>query len=182
MTVQGLAEVCAELDRLQIRYVVVGGVAIEEEGYGIGTQDVDVLVGARDYDPALKKLRDSAMVKWAEDAEGMATVEFVVNHQTVDVDVIDTTIFSGKLTDADAFVRFVRREASVEVDGVRYAKAPVIWYMRLTCPDWPVYAEKIRRDIAFGVPAKYLHDVLKIAERFGLGDEVRSRVQTLQAS
>jgi hypothetical protein len=182
MTAPGLTEVCAELDRLQIQYVVVGGVAIEKAGFGVGTQDVDVLVGAEDFAPTLRKLRDSSMVKWTEDSEGMTTVEFIVNHQTVDVDVIDTTIFSGRRTDADAFVRYVRRAASVDVDGIRYAKAPVIWYMRLTCPDWPVYAEKIRRDIAFGVPAEYLQDVLSIAERFGLGEEVRSRVQTLETN
>ena len=180
MTVPGLAEVCAELDRLQIQFVVVGGVAIEEEGFGIGTQDVDVLVGAEEYGPALAKLRDSPMVKWAEDAEHMATVVFIVNGQTVDVDVIDPTIFSGEGEDADAFIRYVRREASVTVDGVRYAKAPVIWYMRLTCPDWQVYAQKIRRDIAFGVPAKYMRDVLMIAERFGVADEVRGRSQTVE--
>jgi hypothetical protein len=180
MTVPGLVEVCAELDRLRIRYVVVGGVAVEEEGFGIGTQDVDVLVSAEDFSPALVKLRDSAMVKWAEDSESMATVEFIVNHQTVDVDVIDTTIFSGTMKDADAFIRYVRREASTLTGGIRYAKAPVIWYMRLTCPDWEVYAEKIRRDIAFGVPEKYLQDVLNIAERFGLGDEVRRRLHTFE--
>jgi hypothetical protein len=181
MTVLGLAAVCAELDRLEVRYVVVGGVAIEEEGFGIGTQDVDVLVGAEEYGPALAKLRASPAVKWVEDSEGMATVEFIVHRETVDVDVIDATIFSGQNEDADAFLRFVREKASSVAGGVRYAKAAVVWYMRLTCPDWPVYAEKIRRDIAFGVPAAYLQDVLKIAGRFGLDAEVRARMKAVEA-
>ena len=43
-TLKDLALLCAELNRLGARYVVVGGLAINQAGYNRVTEDVDLLV------------------------------------------------------------------------------------------------------------------------------------------
>jgi hypothetical protein len=43
-TVEDLRDLCRELNRLQVRYVVVGGFAIRAAGYNRRTMDVDLIV------------------------------------------------------------------------------------------------------------------------------------------
>src|ERR1043166_304072 len=43
-TSKDLAQICAELNRLQAHYVVVGGMAIIQAGYFRATDDIDLLV------------------------------------------------------------------------------------------------------------------------------------------
>ncbi|MGI0132112.1 MAG: hypothetical protein ACREDK_03320 [Thermoplasmata archaeon] len=173
MSVPGLSEIAAELQRLGVRYVVVGGGAVAR-AYAVATEDVDVLVAAEDYATTLAKLRKSPMVGWVEDSPRMATVRFNLEGGKFELDVIDTTMYSGN-KEPDAFVRYVRSHASKEVHGVRYASVPAVWYMRLACPDWQVYTDKVQRDIAFGVPAALLDDATAIGQRFGLGAKIRDR-------
>lgn len=44
-TLTDLARICAELNRLNVRYVVVGGLAVIQAGYFRATEDIDLLVG-----------------------------------------------------------------------------------------------------------------------------------------
>jgi hypothetical protein len=179
LTAPGLAEIVAELDRLGIRYVVVGGGAVAAQ-YSVGTQDVDILVAAEEYQPSLSKLDESPQVKWVEKSPGMATVLFHGTGGDLELDVIDTTMYSGD-REPDAFVRFVRSHASVAIRGVRFATVPAVWYMRLLVPDWQIYLTKVQADLAFGVPPKFLDEAAAIADRFGCGDVIRERVGSVRA-
>jgi hypothetical protein len=178
MTVPGLKQIAEELDRLKIRYVVVGGGAVAQQ-HPVTTGDVDIMVATEAYFPTLDALDGSPKVRWAEKSPGMATVVFRIGAEEYELDVINASEFSGDQGD-DAFVQYVRAKASTVIHGIRFASIPAVWYMRLTNPEWQSYVDKVARDISFGIPRAYLDEAIAIAVRFGRGAEMRERVRQVE--
>jgi hypothetical protein len=175
MILDDLREVCLELQRAGIDYVVVGGAAIERR-HRIGTLDVDVAIALRDYARILETLRAHPRVRHVEDLGTMAGCEFRVGTRWVDVELIKPALFSGRLP-PDAFIDYVKRYRSERTDVGPVATPGVVFYMRLAIPDWEVYVQKILRDVRAGVPQATLDEALAIAGHFGVRSTVEPRVR-----
>ncbi len=125
-----LTRLCAELNRLQARYVVIGGFAVIHHGFPRLTQDIDFLIEttaeneARVFQ-ALLILSDQAAAELKPGEVGQYGVVRVGDEVMVDL------MKSGcGVTYADAI-----KDASVaEVNGVRipFASAATLWRMKQT--------------------------------------------------
>lgn len=125
-----LTRLCAELNRVSARYVVVGGFAIIEAGYPRLTQDVDLLVDvspeneARVFE-ALRSLPDKAVNELDPgDVERFSVVR-VADEILVDLMKIGCGVdYAAAIQDA------VRRE----INGVRipFASPLTLWKMKQT--------------------------------------------------
>ena len=175
MILDDLRVVCEELNKAEIDYIVVGGASIERS-FPIGTGDVDVAVALKDYPSVIEMLRRHPRVRNVEDVGTMAGCEFRIGTRWVDVEFINPKLFSGA-RDPDDFIEYVRRHRSDRTDLAVFAAPEVAWYMRLVIADWPVYVQKIVRDVRAGVPANLLKKVADIAERFGVGEMMRPRIR-----
>src|SRR2546427_2496894 len=129
-TLTDLARLCAELNRLDAHYVVVGGLAMIQAGYFRTTEDIDLLVETTPQNEArviegLLILPDQAVREVKPGEVGQYGVVRVGDEVLVDL------MKSGcGVTYADAI-----KDALVEnVDGVRvpFASAPTLWRMKQT--------------------------------------------------
>jgi len=170
-----LREVCLELKKAGINYIVVGGAAIERH-YRIGTLDIDVAVPLKDYKNVLERLAAHPRVRELEDVGTMAGCKFRVGTRWVDVEVINPKLFSGKRP-PDHFIDYVKRHRSQRTDVGPCATPGVVWYMRLAVPDWQIYVQKVLRDFRAGVPEETLDEALAIAKHFGIRVVVEPRVR-----
>lgn len=175
MILDDLKEVCLELKKAGVDYVVVGGAAIERH-YRIGTMDLDFAVALKDYLSVLEKMTANPRVRGLEDVGTMAGCKFRVGTRWVDVEFINPKLFGGKLP-PDHFIDYVKRYRSEQTAFGPCATPGVVWYMRLAVPDWQTYVQKILRDLRAGVPEKTLADSLAIAKHFGVGELIESRVR-----
>lgn len=125
-----LSRLCAELNRLEARYVVVGGFAIIEAGYRRLTSDVDLLVDTSPENEqrvfeALRSLPDQAVNELeAGDIERFTVVR-------IGDEILVDLMKSGCGVDyADAIRDAVYRE----IEGVRipFASPQTLWRMKQT--------------------------------------------------
>jgi hypothetical protein len=163
----------AILRRHGIGYVIVGGKAVAQEA-ATATVDVDVMVTTTDYRGAVQRLSSDPGLTLAWEAN-QVTRFGIVAHDGIPLDVVDSGAFSGKRSGQE-FFDFLVREASSEVDGVRYASPEAVWYTRLLTKRWRAYAEKILTNVIDGLPADRLRGVELIARRFGTEATVRVRI------
>jgi hypothetical protein len=163
----------AILRRHGIGYVIVGGKAVAQEA-ATATVDVDVMVTTTDYRGAVQRLSSDPGLTLAWEAN-QVTRFGIVAHDGIPLDVVDSGAFSGKRSGQE-FFDFLVREASSEVDGVRYASPEAVWYTRLLTKRWRAYAEKILTNVIDGLPADRLRGVELIAHRFGTEATVRVRI------
>ncbi|MGP8077764.1 MAG: hypothetical protein ACLQD8_03690 [Thermoplasmata archaeon] len=149
----------------------------------MATKDVDVLISGSDWsvvDSALESRRDASPLDTMSGSI-RATV-LAIGGVSIDLEFIAGEPFSGT-AEPGAFGRYVREEGSVVYDGVRYATPAVVFYMRLNSPDdWHLYLPAIERDLQAGVPKRTLDEAARIADRFGIGPEVRERIKSLRAT
>lgn len=175
MILDDLKEVCLELRKARIEYVVVGGAAIERH-HRIGTLDLDFAVALKDYPGVLEKLATHPRVRDLEDVGTMAGCKFRVGTRWVDVEFINPTLFHGRRS-PDHFIDYVRRYRSERTEVGPCATRGVVWYMRLAVPDWQIYVQKILRDFRAGVPEETLDEVLAIADHLEIREFIEPRVR-----
>jgi hypothetical protein len=125
-----LSRLCAELNRLEARYVVVGGFAIIEAGFLRLTSDIDLLVDVsleneRRVFEALRSLPDKAVNELdAGDVERFTVV------RVADEILVDLLKNSCGVTYQEAIQDVVTRE----IDGVLipFASPKMLWKMKQT--------------------------------------------------
>jgi len=125
-----LARLCAELNRLGARYVVVGGFAIIQAGYFRSTDDIDLLIETTPENEAkviqsLLILPDKAAAELKPGEVGQYGVVRVGDEVLVDL------MKSGcGVTYADA----IKDAVFFELDGVRvpFASPQTLWNMKQT--------------------------------------------------
>jgi hypothetical protein len=125
-----LSLICAELNRLGARYIVVGGFAIIEAGFPRLTGDIDLLVDTapeneRRVFEALRILPDQAVLQLdAGDVERFTVV------RVADEVVVDLMKNSCGVEYAEAAADAVHRE----IEGVRipFASPQMLWRMKQT--------------------------------------------------
>lgn len=169
------------LHGLGVRFIVVGGSAIELH-YGAGTRDIDVLILVGDWRSVAEALSHSPLATPLEPDEGQlrGTQVRLGGIEPIDLEFISAEPFSGNRS-PDEFVEYVRNYRSEKIGDVRYADPAVVWYIRLSIEGlWDQYVSKIRRDIVAGVPEATFDAVVEIADRFGVADKIRERVNFAQ--
>ncbi len=167
-----------ELRKAGIRFVVVGGKSLERKWF-VGTMDIDVAVTLKDYQLALKRLRDHPRFRYIEDEETIAGSQFRHGTEWIDVEFINPKLFSGNRP-PDDFIDYVRRHRSHADDGIVFADPEVVWYMRLAAPYWEAYVSKIARDVRAGVPPETLNRVLDMGRHFGNFETMSARVEQVR--
>jgi hypothetical protein len=147
----------------------------------VGTKDVDVLIDGSDWtkvDSALESKKDVAPLE--PTSGSLRGIVLRIGDARIDLEFISGEPFSGTSA-PDSFGRYVRTEGSTVHDGIRYATPAVVFYMRLNAPDdWQVYLPAIERDIAAGVLGRTLDEAARVADRFGIGPEIRTRIKSLR--
>jgi len=125
-----LSRLCAELNRLGARYVVVGGFAIIQAGYARFTDDLDLLVDAspeneRRVFEALRCLPDKAV----DQLEPGDVDKFIVVR--VGDEILVDLIKCGCGVDYDEAIKDAQFS---EIDGVRipFASPRTLWRMKQT--------------------------------------------------
>ncbi len=164
----------AILRRHGIGYVIVGGKAVAQEA-ATATRDVDVMVTTTDYREAVRRLSGDPALTLAWEAD-QVTRFGILDHAGIPLDIVDSGAFSGKRSGQE-FFDFLVRDASSEVEGVRYATPEAVWYTRLLTKRWRAYAEKILTNVIDGLSAERLQGVEVIARRFGTEATVRARIE-----
>jgi hypothetical protein len=141
-TVEDLAILCRELNRLQVRYVVVGGFAMRAAGFVRQTMDVDLIVAA-DQDNesrlflALEVLPDQAVKELRP-----GDLEKYLVIRVADEVVIDLMKTAGGIAYADAAKQTVIHDlAGVPVP---FASPQLLWRMKAV-----THREKDDLDLAF---------------------------------
>jgi len=163
----------AILRRGGIQYVVVGGQAIARKA-ATTTRDVDVMVATADYAATVVRLRAEPGLAFDWD-DGKLCRFRLLGLGGVPLDVINSTVFSGRRTGKE-FFDFLASDGAQVVDGILYATPTLVWYTRLLTKRWRAYAEKIVTNVIDGVSIDHLDGVEEVARRFGTGDEIGPRV------
>jgi len=171
-----LEEVCKELKEIGIDYIVVGGSAIENKGWDIGTYDIDFVLTTKGFSELEDRLKESPRFKVVDKIKTMIESEFMYENTWRTVEFLDPEYFSGKKS-GDEFIDYVKRYRSTKKDIGYVADPEVVFYMRLVITDWEIYVQKILRDIKAGLPVTVLDDVMDIAETLGLKEKMKSRVE-----
>jgi len=171
--VKALSDVLADEG---VAFIVVGGASLERT-WSVGTHDIDVAVTMADFSRVLQKLQVHRRFRNVDDDMiPIAGSEFFTGTRWTDVEFINPRPFSGTLP-PDDFIDYVRRHRSREVEGIVFAEPEIVWYMRLSIPDWIVYVEKIVRDVRAGVPLEILEKVLGVSKHFGNTDLIIPRIR-----
>jgi hypothetical protein len=177
-----IEEICYWLNSLGVRYVVVGGSAIERT-IPVGTGDVDVLIAVEDWgaiDSALERRRDASPME--PFGGSIRATRLRLGTELVDIEFISGQPFCGNRL-PDEFIEYVRSYRCKMIRRVRYATAPVVWYMRLSINDqWQQYVWKIVRDVRAGVPESTFDGVASIAKHFGVGAVMRARIRSARST
>lgn len=175
MILDDLKDVCLELRKADVDYVVVGGAAIERH-FRIGTMDLDFAIALKDYPGVLEKMAAHPRVRDLDDVGTMAGCKFRIGTRWVDVEFINPKLFCGTLP-PDEFINYVKRHRSERTAYGPIATPGLVWYMRLAVPDWQTYAQKIIRDFRAGVPERVFDDALAIARHLGIREVIEPRVR-----
>jgi hypothetical protein len=131
--VEDLVALCRDLNREGARYVVIGGMAVIQAGFGRATNDIDLLIDTSPDNQdrvrrALMTLPDQAVREMgAEDLERYVVV------RVADEIVVDLMKNACGLTYADARPMI----DEVEIEGVRipFASARLLWLTKDTVRD-----------------------------------------------
>ncbi|MGA9839500.1 MAG: hypothetical protein WBF81_05680 [Thermoplasmata archaeon] len=165
-----------------VPFVVVGGSAVEQV-VPVATKHVDVLIKETDWptvDSALESRRDASPLD--PDGGSIRGTFVSIDGLRIELEFIAGEPFSGR-SDRESFGRYVSTAGSTVHDDIRYATPAVVFYMRLNAPDdWQLYIPAIERDLQAGVSVRTLDQACRIADRFGVGPEVRGRVKSLRAT
>ena len=170
-----LKEVCNELHQMDIDFIIVGGSAIESEGYDIGTADLDFVLAPKKFDKVQKQLEKNSKFRVRDRIKTMIESEFMFENTWQTVEFIDPAYFSGKKT-PDDFIDYIKRYRSRKKEIGYVAKPEVVFYMRLMITDWEIYIQKILRDIRAGLPEETLDEVIEISKTLGVDDKMEPRV------
>jgi len=144
------------LNQASIRYIVIGGVAVNLHGYRRFTADIDILLALDEENlkkmtilmhemqytervpVALQELSDDAVVKQLLEEKGMAAYTFVSNGQErIDIDILATASL--------AFPEYEKHQ--VFIDVAENIKVPVVSIDDLIALKRDVDREKDREDI-----------------------------------
>ena len=141
-TVEDLRDLCRELNRLEVRYVVVGGFAILAAGYNRRTMDVDLIVATdRENESrvfaALATLPDNAV---RELRPGELQQYNVI--RVADEILVDLMGSAGGIDYAEAAKSVVVR--AVEGVPIPFASPPLLWRMKAV-----THREKDAADLVF---------------------------------
>jgi hypothetical protein len=138
---EDLVSLCRNLNRERARYVVIGGMAIIQAGFGRATNDIDLLIDTSPDNQdrvrrALMELPDQAVREMAADDLEKYVVVRVADEIVVDL--------MGRACGI-AYAEASRMVADVEIDGVRipFADARLLWRTKDT------HRDKDRADRAF---------------------------------
>ncbi|MGA7860716.1 MAG: hypothetical protein WCB19_02530 [Thermoplasmata archaeon] len=171
--------VAQKVEQLGGRYLVVGGLAVEQK-VPTATEDVDLLLAVADYERVVAALVADPSVQIDEGR--LISGGFMDGGDgKVDFDLLNPVAFAGKRS-GEEFFDFVYRSRSYESPLGRTADPQVVWYMRLMVPDWETYIQKIVRDLGNGAPWKWVDDVRRIADRFGAETTVGGRIGALKGA
>lgn len=162
-----LNEVCEELKKLEVDFVVVGGSAIEDERF---------VLTPKKFEEVEDVLRESSMFRVRERVKTMIETEFMHQNSWRTVEFLDPAYFSGEKPPED-FIDYVKRYRSTKKEIGYVAKPEVVFFMRLMVVDWEIYVQKILRDIKAGLPRDILDDVMDIAGYLGVEDKMKLRVE-----
>lgn len=171
-----LKEVCQELKDIGVDYIIVGGSAIEDEGWDIGTYDIDFVLTTKEFSEIEQELKKSDRFKVVKRIKTMIESEFMFENTWRTVEFLDPGYFSGEKT-ADGFIDYVKRYRSTKMDVGYVANPEVVFFMRLVIADWEIYVQKILRDIRVGLPISLLDDVIEIADTLGIEEKIKPRVE-----
>jgi hypothetical protein len=132
-TLTDLARICAELNRVGARYVVVGGLAIIQAGYARTTEDIDLLVEAT-HDNEAKVIE--ALSTLPDGAARELIPGEIAKHNVVRIadEVLVDLMKSGcDVTYADA----IKDARTVQIEGVPvpFASPLILWRMKQTVRD-----------------------------------------------
>jgi hypothetical protein len=164
------------LRELEVKYVLVGGMALELSGYPTGTDDVDFAATTKEYDRVLRVLAEDDRFQNVESLGTIGGAQFFVGDRWIDVEFVNPKLFRGKRS-GDWFINYMLRYRSDATPFGPIARPEVTWYMRLAVPDWQIYVQKIVRDVRAGVPAERLEDAIRMAKVFGVEEVVRRRAE-----
>lgn len=157
-----------------IGYVVVGGQAVART-VRTGTLDVDVMVTTSDFESALSRLLKDPRIRLRGLREGVALLS-IESARGAPLDLLDAAPFAGVRSGEEFFREMIEHECT-EVEGIRYASTPLVWYTRLLTSRWKVYAEKILVNIADGADPGLLRRAEQISDRFGTRAEIEPRLE-----
>lgn len=119
LVLEDLTRLCAELNRLGARYIVIGGMAVIQAGFGCATEDVDLLLAGDE--PNVAAVRSALMILPNGAACELATTD--LKRYTV-VRVADEVVVD--LLTRACGIDFEEAAPSVErvtIDGVRVPSA-----------------------------------------------------------
>lgn len=172
--------IAARLTKMGIKFVVVGGSALERE-FAIGTGDVDLLVAVADFDALETAFQGQADIAPFEPTGTIGSTRMIAGTEWIEVEFIVGGPFAGD-HGGDAFVRYVRAYRSEHRGAVCWARPEVVWYMRLCTDDWRLYVTKIRRDLRAGVPESTFEGVRDVAVHFGVEEKIGPRIAGARAA
>lgn len=170
-----LTEVCEELKKLELDFVVVGGSAIEEEGYDISTSDLDFVLTPKEFHRIEERLEDSSKFRIRDRVKTIIETGFMFENSWRTVEFLDPSYFSGEKT-PEEFIDYIKRYRSKKKDIAYVAKPEIVFFMRLMVVDWEIYIQKILRDMKAGLPRDILDDVIEIGGYLGVQDRIKERV------
>jgi hypothetical protein len=162
------------LQKLSARFLIVGGAAVAR-AVDSETEDVDLMLAVSDYGRVVRGFAGDPSVQI--EAHGPIAGGFLLaGGRRVEFDLLDPSAFSGERSGNEFFDYVLRYRSRPGSEG-RYATPPVVWYMRLTVPDWLSYVQKILRDLRAGAPWRWMEVVRHIARRFGTEGKMVSRIE-----
>jgi hypothetical protein len=170
------AKVLRRLAKEGYRSILVGGLAIEEAGFG-GTKDVDALVRAEQFDGLEFLKGEGLLIRTATGTITSGELK-LSDGTTIPFDLLNPAWYVGAGHTGEEFFAFVARTAKRKSYGL-VANPGVVYYTRLLVggPHGEAYLERMRRDLDAGAPPSWVNDALEIAARFGTVTKIRRKVQ-----
>lgn len=158
--------------------ILVGGLAIEEAGFG-GTKDVDALARAEEFDGVEFLKGEGLLIGTATGTITSGRLE-LKDGTVIPFDILNPSWYVGPGHTGEEFFAYVERTAKRTAYGL-VASPGVVYYTRLlvTGPHGESYIERIRRDLDSGVPESWVEEAITIAGQFGTESKVRRKVQRI---
>lgn len=174
-----IKQLCKELKEMGIDFLLVGGTALESQGFLVRTLDVDFALAVKDFNALEEKLKKNPKFKVIDRLNSIIGTEFAFEDSWIDVEFISLKLFSGKIS-SEQFFNYLIKNRTICKNDIFIAKPEVVWYMRLAIADWKIYVQKIIRDIIVGVPENTLEKSLEIAKKTGLEKELKKRIEEVK--
>jgi hypothetical protein len=167
-------EVVEFLEGRGVRVILVGGLAVHFEG-GRATEDVDLLVAAREFRRLRERLQGEPRIRTFQSSEGVASFFFRLESRRtqIRVNVLDPSEFSGDQS-GDALFDYVWNECSNSLEVGRTANPEFVWYTRRLVKS-ELYCDRIAEDLENDSPLEWLERAVAIAIRFGTEQVARER-------